>query len=102
MARAIAGWSDADDLWQRRAAAVAFVKVAPQPEEHFDGLTELVLEVCSANVRSDERFSQTSVGWLLRELARARPDAAEEWLAREGELLSTEARKMVAGQRRRR
>jgi 3-methyladenine DNA glycosylase AlkD len=102
LATAIAEWRTADSLWQRRAAAVAFVKLVPRPEEHFRGLTELALEVCSANARGTERFVQTSVGWLLRELARTQPEAVEDWVAREGELLSAEARKMLAGQRRRR
>lgn len=71
VARAIAGWRHADSLWQRRAAAVAFVNLAKQGETNFPGFTQLVLDVCAQNVRSPERFLQTGVGWVLRELALA-------------------------------
>jgi len=34
-----------------------------------------MLETCSVTVRSPERFAQTGVGWLLRELAAADREA---------------------------
>jgi 3-methyladenine DNA glycosylase AlkD len=68
-AHEIASWCHAQTLWQRRAANVAFVNLAKQGEANFDGFTSLMLDTCSRNLRCDERFAQTGVGWLLRELA---------------------------------
>jgi 3-methyladenine DNA glycosylase AlkD len=74
-AEAIAGWRAATGLWQRRAAAVAFVNLAPRGDALFPGFVERVRSVCAANVRDPARFSQTGVGWVLRQLSRADPDA---------------------------
>ncbi len=67
----IAGWRTSRTLWQRRAANVAFVHLAKRGEANFEGFTQLMLETCAVTVRSEERFAQTGVGWLLRELAEA-------------------------------
>lgn len=87
-APAIAGWRHAPGLWQRRAAAVAFVNLVARGD-HAD----LVLEVCRANVRDPARFMQTSVGWVLRELSKARPDAVRSFLGEHGDRMSAEARR---------
>ncbi len=70
-ARAIAAWREADSLWQRRAAAVAFVNLARHGAATFPGFTDMLLASCAALVRSPERFAQTGAGWTLRELSRA-------------------------------
>jgi 3-methyladenine DNA glycosylase AlkD len=70
-AEAIAAWRDARTVWQRRAANVAFVNLARHGDRNFPGFTSLMLETCGVTVRSGERFAQTGVGWLLRELAEA-------------------------------
>jgi 3-methyladenine DNA glycosylase AlkD len=88
---AIAGWRGAGTLWQRRAAAVSFVNLAPQGEKFFDGFTDLLLTVCAANVADTARFSQTSVGWLLRELSKAEPAPVQEFVHRHRESMSREA-----------
>jgi 3-methyladenine DNA glycosylase AlkD len=67
----IASWSTARTLWQRRAANVAFVNLAKRGEANFQGFTTLMLDTCAVTLRSEERFAQTGVGWLLRELAAA-------------------------------
>ncbi len=72
-ARVIAGWSDAANLWRARAAGVAFVNMAPDGDANFAGFTEMLLDVCAHNVRRSERFAQTGVGWVLRELSVAAP-----------------------------
>lgn len=90
-AEAVAAWRSAPGLWQRRAAAVAFVDHAGRPEP-YPGFRSLLVEVCEANVADPTRWSQTSVGWLLRELAAADPGLVEAFLARHPEL-STEARR---------
>jgi 3-methyladenine DNA glycosylase AlkD len=71
LADAIASWRTARTLWQRRAANVAFVNLARRGEANFEGFTALMLDTCAVTVRSPERFAQTGVGWLLRELAEA-------------------------------
>ena len=90
-AEAIAAWRSAESLWQRRAAAVAFVNLAPRGDDVFPGFTQLVLDVCASNVRDPARFSQTSVGWVLRELSRAEPDAVAAFVSRHGDAMSREA-----------
>lgn len=93
---AIAAWRGAATLWQRRAAAVSFVNLAPEGERFFDGFSNLLLTVCQANVADPARFSQTSVGWLLRELSRAEPDRVRAVLDEHEGSMSREARRTAA------
>lgn len=71
IAEEIASWCTAATLWQRRAANVAFVNLAKRGEANFEGFTRLMLDTCAITLRSEQRFAQTGVGWLLRELAEA-------------------------------
>lgn len=71
--RAIAGWRSAENLWQRRASGIAFVNLAKNGDENFDGFIEMLLTVCQVTVMHPERFSQTGTGWVLRELWQAAP-----------------------------
>jgi 3-methyladenine DNA glycosylase AlkD len=71
VAEAITSWRTAGSLWKRRAANVAFVNLAKRGDLNFKGFTTLMLDTCAVTLRSDERFAQTGVGWLLRELAAA-------------------------------
>ncbi len=91
-ARAIAGWKDAETLWQRRSAAVAFVYLAPTEPELFPGFTDLLLDVSGANIADPTRWSQTSVGWLLRELSARSPNQVRDFVAAHPEM-SGEARR---------
>ena len=70
-ARAISGWREAQSVWQRRASVVAFVNLASKGDQNFPGFTEMVLENCTHLLGSQERFAQTGVGWILRELSRS-------------------------------
>ena len=92
-AEAIAEWRYAERLWHRRAAAVSFVNLASKGDRFFPGFTALLLDVCAANVRDPARFSQTSVGWLLRELSHGEPDAVAAFVAEHADEMSTEARR---------
>lgn len=92
-ARAIGGWRDARNLWQRRASAVAFVNLAQRGEAFFTGFTDLVLTSCGVLVRSPERFSQTGAGWVLRELSVSAPERVVEFLESHLPALSREALK---------
>ena len=58
-------------MWQRRASVVAFVDLAKRGDQNFSGFTAMVLENCSHLLGSQERFAQTGVGWVLRELSRS-------------------------------
>lgn len=92
-ARRIAAWRDAESLWQRRAAAVSFVNLAPQGDDFYKGFTRLLLTVCRSNVADAARFSQTSVGWLLRELSKAAPEEVRAFVRTHRSLMSKEALK---------
>lgn len=90
--RAVAAWRDAEGLWQRRAAAVAFVHVASLAPEPFGGFVDLMVEICHDNVQDESRWSQTSVGWLMRELSLHYPDVVRRFVADHPQL-SPEARR---------
>jgi 3-methyladenine DNA glycosylase AlkD len=77
---AIVGWRGARTVWQRRAANVAFVNLAKRGEHNFGGFTGLMLQTCAVTVQSSERFAQTGVGWLLRELAHTQQAAVVDFL----------------------
>ncbi len=70
-ARAISEWREANSVWQRRASVVAFANLASKGDRNFPGFTEMVLDTCSQLLGSQERFAQTGVGWILRELSRS-------------------------------
>ena len=86
--RAIAQWRAADTVWQRRAACLAFVKLAPQGDAN---VADAVLAICATVVWSIERHDQTAVGSVLRELSRALPDLVEAFLRKHALLMSKEA-----------
>ena len=58
-------------MWRRRASVVAFVDLAKDGDGNFVGFTEMVLANCDQLLGSQERFAQTGVGWILRELGRS-------------------------------
>jgi 3-methyladenine DNA glycosylase AlkD len=70
-ARAISEWREANSVWQRRASVVAFANLAREGDQNFPGFTEMVLTNCAQLLGSQERFVQTGVGWVLRELSRS-------------------------------
>lgn len=95
----IAAWARTDQLWQRRAGVVAFVKLAASPDAHDDGFVDLVLEACAANLVSDDRFAHTGPGWVLRELSKAAPERVADFVEQHPEL-STEGRRMATARLR--
>jgi 3-methyladenine DNA glycosylase AlkD len=98
-AELVAGWSTAANLWQRRAAVVAFVKLAPQSPPPFPGFVELLLAACANNLVSPDRFAHTGPGWLLRELSRSHPDQVARFVDAHPEL-SVEAARMATARLR--
>lgn len=93
-ARAIATWVKSDGLWQRRSALVAFVRLAPSGAH-----AELIIATADRLVTDPQRFAQTGVAWVIRELSAARPDLTDPFLARHAAEMSTEARKQARGRR---
>jgi 3-methyladenine DNA glycosylase AlkD len=98
-ARRLHAWSRAAGLWQRRAGVVAFVKTAPTADRQFTGYTDLVLDVCAANLIASDRFAHTGPGWVLRELSRAEPNRVMAFVDDHPEL-SLEARRMATARLR--
>lgn len=90
-ARIIAGWDAAPGLWRRRAAVVAFVNLVGRTEDPFPGCRQLVLDTCASNVIDPERFAQTGVGWVLRELSTADAAAVSAFVDAHRNTMSTEA-----------
>ncbi|WP_419186320.1 DNA alkylation repair protein [Rohdeia mirabilis] len=90
-ARAIADWRKGRTLWQRRAGLVAFANLARHGDAAFPGQTDLLLETADVLVRDPERFSQTAVGWVLRELGVAEPERVSAFARDHRERLSREA-----------
>lgn len=97
VAKQLATWRDGDTIWQRRAACLAFAKLAPDGDAAMHGFVELVLRVCATVVWSHERFDQTAVGHLLRELSRGNAGRVESFFRKHAQLMSREcARHAVA------
>lgn len=95
-ARTIAGWVDAPVLWRRRAAAVAFVDLAGTGDALFPGFVDLLLDTCDHLAADSERFAQTGVGWVLRELSDTEPDRVVAFVDERRSRLSREAVRMAA------
>jgi 3-methyladenine DNA glycosylase AlkD len=92
-ARAISGWREADGVWRRRASVVAFANLASEGDRNFPGFTEMVLENCAHLLESRERFVQTGVGWVLRELSRSDEDRVVGFVEANLDLFSREGLK---------
>ncbi len=63
-AQAIAGWHQANYLWQARSSVVPFVNLATDRQYY-----PIIQEACSTLINRDERFAKTAVGWILREIS---------------------------------
>lgn len=95
VARDLSTWTDAPVLWRRRAAAVAFVNLAPRGDDNFAGFTDLLVGVVGELVDDRQRFIQTATGWSLRELSKAEPDVVSSFIAAHLQQMSREAIKMA-------
>ena len=69
LANAISAWRTSKPLWQRRASCVAFVNLAKHGGREVPRLPIIIVESCTEVVRDPERFTQTGVSWVLRELS---------------------------------
>jgi 3-methyladenine DNA glycosylase AlkD len=88
--RALVSWRGVENIWQRRAACLAFVKLASQGDAALAGLVDQVLVICRTVVWSHERHDQNAVGCVLRELACADPARVEAFVRRHAPLMSKE------------
>jgi 3-methyladenine DNA glycosylase AlkD len=95
-ARAIAGWVEAAVLWQRRSALVAFVTLAPSGR-----YAELIVDTADRLVLDQERFAQSGVAWVMRELSRERADLTKPFLRRHAGQMSIRTRRQAGSGRRR-
>lgn len=91
----IAAWRGAKSLWRRRASTVAFVNIARHGDDNFDGFVDLMLETAAVTVQTRERFAQTGVAWMLRELSVAAPREVTEFVELYRDGMTNEARKMA-------
>jgi len=101
-ARAIAGWSQADNVWQQRASIMAFAEDARNGEETFPGFVAMLLEACDRVVQNPDPVAQSAVGRVLRELSVAEPAKVQSFVLRNFSLMSPDAvreamRKQTAG-----
>ena len=69
LAKAISVWRWSTPIWQRRASCVAFVNHAKHGDTRIAGLSRIILTNGKVLVGDSERFAQTGVGWVLRELS---------------------------------
>jgi len=90
-ARAISEWRTGENLWQRRAAGVAFVNLAKEGDGNFPGFSGMLLETCAAILKYPERFAQTGAGWVLRELSLAEPEQVTSFVETQIHRFSSEA-----------
>ncbi|GMH35356.1 hypothetical protein BSKO_03224 [Bryopsis sp. KO-2023] len=79
-AQAIASWHHSDLVWQKRASVVSFVTLAKHGDRNFPKFKEMLLEACAGVVKSNERFAQTGVGWVVREIGKGDEKALLEFV----------------------
>ena len=68
-------WARSSDHWVRRTALLALMKSMKRGDEHerFFGYAEAMLD-------EREFFIRKAIGWVLREVGKAHPDAVFGWL----------------------
>jgi 3-methyladenine DNA glycosylase AlkD len=68
-------WAADDDFWVRRSALLALggLLKAGAPLDQFAGYADAMLD-------EREFFIRKAIGWVLREVAKKRPDEVYEWL----------------------
>ena len=76
-----------------------FVGLAADADDQYSGFVDLVLDACSANLVSDDRFAHTGPGWVLRELSRSEPERVVAFVDEHPEL-SSEGRRMATARLR--
>ena len=88
---AIDDWNTCDWLCVWVFGPPALVDLAPAGDGNFAGFSDMLLAVCARNVVRSERFAQTGVGWVLRELSRAEPERVAAFVRDHARSMSREA-----------
>ena len=70
-------WARDDDFWIRRAAMLALLPALRSGEGDLDRF----LRYADAMLDETQFFIRKAIGWVLREVAKKRPDAVREFLA---------------------
>lgn len=94
-ARAIVDWHRAEGLWQARASMVTFANVASRGDALFPGFVAGMLQAGDVLIARPERFSKTAVGWVLRGVREAAPEAVDAFVEAHLAQFSTEALRSV-------
>ena len=76
-AKLISKWSSAENLWQARESIVAFVRGAENRDYY-----NIIEKSCSNLIKREERFSKTSVGWILREISKHDSKLVKQFIER--------------------
>jgi 3-methyladenine DNA glycosylase AlkD len=105
-AKKISSWEKSENLWARRLSLVAFVNHARKGEASFRGCESLVRSAAAKLVRSPERFHQTAVGWVMREVGKRDPGELKDFIRSHLQYFSAEGfryavEKLPATQRKR-
>lgn len=85
VAARIAGWSDADDFWQRRASIVSFRHACADAR-----FRPTIKEVIATLVGEEARFIQTGIGWVIADWSKIEPDEAADIVEQHFDDLSRE------------
>ena len=78
-------WTNADNLWQRRSALVS-LRACVKNESWLSHISGTITK----SLPSSERFIQTAIGWLIADLSKVNPEAAEKIVERHFKNLSRE------------
>lgn len=92
-ARVITGWRHAENRWRSRASCVAFCSRSTVQKvcQIDETMWEELMEVCRVCVSHPERFSQTGVGWLARQMSVYKRQPIVDFLKNHTRDLSDEA-----------
>eukprot|EP01116_Phalansterium_solitarium_P022973 TRINITY_DN7811_c0_g1_i3.p1 TRINITY_DN7811_c0_g1~~TRINITY_DN7811_c0_g1_i3.p1 ORF type:complete len:305 (-),score=48.90 TRINITY_DN7811_c0_g1_i3:266-1180(-) len=83
--RTLLRWKDSENIWQKRASCVSFVKLARHGQ-----FNETIFDICRTTVQHPERFVQLGTGWVLRELSLADRPAVVAFIERHYDNFSRE------------
>ena len=93
-ARHICGWTAESEgsVWLRRAGVVAFIRTACHGDRqpNFSGFCDMMFQAAEKNLQSQERFLQTSTGWMLRELAKGNEKQVVHFISSKIDLFTSE------------
>ena len=82
----ISAWCSAQNLWRARASVVVFVRLVGQCEYY-----PAIESACATLVRRSERFAQTAVGWMVRDIAKHDVAWAQRFVGEQIQHFSAEA-----------